>query len=121
MTSVNEINAYSRGYDKGYERGYEYSQTQNRKTNKTLKTLKLMKLTVALLIGFCVGVAVQANAATSTTTLQVIIKQEITAEVVCNPQNCPETWEEETVQVQSVQPERNWWTRVVEWIQTFIT
>lgn len=83
---------------------------------------KYSTLHVAFSIALLLTVAGQVSAQTANTTLQVInVQTNVSAEVVCGPVNCPELPVEEPAQVQSVQPERNWWTRVVEWIQTFIT
>jgi len=85
--------------------------------------MRTILITTLFGLAFFLGIAIAAHASTATTSLEVVIPISVTigAEVACNPENCPQTWEEEPVQVQSVQPEGRWWTKMVEWIRTFIT
>ena len=102
MTSVNELNAYNRGKREGYDIGYNSAMEYARREGTALRWWKLI---IAGLIGFMLGAGATANAQTATTTLEVVIPVQITAEVPCNPVNCPEIPQEEPAQVENITQE----------------
>lgn len=78
--------------------------------------VRIMKLAIAFMLGYLFAAVVGAHvamAATAETSVTVVIS----AEVACNPENCPEIPVEEPAQVQSVQQEGGWWSKVVQWWQ----
>jgi len=123
MSSVNEVNAYQRGLAEGRRQGEAVMRTAGSTAKEAYKLGKFThwaKILIAFVIGFLVAIATDAHAqATAETSVTVVI----TAEVACNPENCPETIAamEEPAQVQSVQPEGTWWSKVVDWWKKLIT
>lgn len=96
MTSVNELNAYNRGRQEGYKIGAQDTLERARREGTSLRWWKLI---IAGLIGFLLAVGMEAHAqATAQTSVTVVIS----AEVPCNPTNCPEIPEEEPAQVENV-------------------
>lgn len=109
MTSVNEVNAYNRGKREGYDIGV--ANTIERAKKEGLE-LRWMKLLIAGAIGFALAVAIEAHAETAQTSVTVVIPVQVTAEVACNPTNCPEIAEEEPVQIQNVAQEESLLQRI---------
>ena len=109
MTSVNESNAYQRGKRDGYDIGYASSMETARKYGTSLRW---WKLAIAVLIGFMLGMATEAHAQTATTSLTVVIPVQVTAEVACNPTNCPETPQEQPAQVQNITQDKTLLQRI---------
>lgn len=122
MTSVNELNGAERakkeGYDKGFDDGYHtgYSAAQSVAKLEYRKTT-IMQYIIAFVFGLVIaqvaGDIKQACAAEAQTSVQVVI----TAEVACNPMNCPEPGTEEALQVESAQEDGTLWSRMVKWWQ----
>lgn len=113
MTHVLEMNGYNRGKREGLEQGKEegfaigYSEC-NAKHKRERKVLRRMRITIYIIIILVLGIAWTNDAhaqATATTSLTVVIKQSVTAEVSCNPTNCPEIGTEEVVMIENTQGE----------------
>lgn len=107
MTSVNEMHAFKRGEDKGLKAGYDighsagYSEAHEWH-KKEKRTMRMYRYAIIFIIAFMLGGITQARAQeTAVTTVTV----EISAEVVCNPTNCPELPQEDTVMIESTQEE----------------
>jgi DMSO reductase anchor subunit len=122
MTSVNELNGAERarkeGYNKGYDDGYNTGYYAARSVAKLeYQKTTLMQYIIALILGVAIayvaGDIKQACAAEAQTSVQVVI----TAEVACNPENCPEPGTEEPLQVESAQEDSTLWSRMVKWWQ----
>ena len=86
MTSSKDHKMYQRGMRDGYDIGHKAGVDE---TYRQAIALRWMKLAIAITIGFILGMATEAHAQTATTSLEVIIRTNVTAEVVCNPINCP--------------------------------
>lgn len=115
MTSVNELNGAERARKEGYERGCRQGRCQAlEEAKKHGATVRTMKLIIAFVLGL--SIASVAHAQTAQTSLEV--HTTVTAEVACNPENCP-TWED--IEAVSVEPEPTWWERMIEWMQKLIT
>lgn len=79
MTSVNELNAETRGYNRGKREGYEIGyQSAMEKAREYGLAVRWMKLVIAIVIGYMIGMAVTAHG-------QVTVG----ASVPCNEYNCP--------------------------------
>jgi hypothetical protein len=109
MTSVNELNAYNRGKREGYDIGHTAGTTE---TYRQAMSLRWMKIAIAILIGFALGMATEAHAQTATTSLTVVIPVQVTAEVACNPTNCPELPQEQSAQVQNIEEDKTLLQRI---------
>ncbi len=76
-----------------------------------------MQYTIAAMLGIAISLLMgniqEAKAATAQTSVNVVI----TAEVPCNPENCPEPGADTPLQIESVQPEGSLWSRVIKWVQ----
>lgn len=70
------------GYDLGYRNAIETAKREG-------LAIRWWKLIIAGLIGFMLAVALEAHAQTAQTTLTVLEQTQVTAEVPCNPTNCP--------------------------------
>jgi hypothetical protein len=88
--------------------------------------VKFIDPEVVLFILLCVGVALavfvgrDAEAATLDTSVQVVIPVSVgvTAEVSCNPTNCPEIPESSPVVIQNVETS-SLWERFVKFIRSY--
>ena len=113
MTSVNEMNAHSRGkregYHDGYEEGFEVGWKRcNEKHRRERKVLRRMRIAIYIIIALALGFAWTNDThaqATVPTSLSVVIKTQVTAEVSCNPTNCPEIGAEEPQVIENTQGE----------------
>lgn len=122
MSSVNEVNAYERGKREGYDIGHTAGSTEMLETAKREGTsLRWWKLVIAVVLGFLIGTEVASAQATAQTSVTVTIS----AEVPCTVENAEHSvtclQEDEPVEIQSVQPEGNWWSKMVKWWKEFIT
>ena len=110
MTSVNELNAQQRAYKEGKRDGYDIGYSTAMETAwKHGTELRWSKLALAFVIGFMVAIATEASAQTSIPTTVTVT---ISAEVPCNPTNCPEIPVEKPAVIQNVTQEQTLLQRI---------